>query len=135
MMRSLAGGSAGLPDAFGQIGSRFGKSCSVPGEHLLVYLLGDCAPRKQLRPSSDVKSATKGRKTLATKHVEKVQWHRWTHQPVRQKSSKNARVYEFLLRAPLSSIPAIVRNPSYYSEHLIGDTFQAAAYRTWRSRK
>src|ERR1017187_7470066 len=45
MMRSLTGGSAGLPDAFGQIGSRFGKSCSVPGEPLLAYLLGDCAPK------------------------------------------------------------------------------------------
>src|ERR1035437_7043732 len=44
-MRSLTGGSAGLPDAFGQIGSRFGKSCSVPGEPLLAYLLGDCAPK------------------------------------------------------------------------------------------
>src|SRR5450759_3376809 len=41
MMRSLTGGSAGLPDAFGQTGSRFGKSCSVPGEPLL----GDCAPK------------------------------------------------------------------------------------------
>ena len=56
-------------------------------------------PRKQFRPSSDVKSTTKGRKTLATTHVEKVRWHGWTQQPVRQKSSKNARVYEFLLRA------------------------------------
>jgi hypothetical protein len=45
MMRSLTGGSAGLPDAFGQIGSRFGKSCSVRGEPLLAYLLGDCAPK------------------------------------------------------------------------------------------
>src|ERR1035441_500569 len=45
MMRSLTGGSAGLPDAFGQIGSRFGKSCSVPGGPLLAYLLGDCAPK------------------------------------------------------------------------------------------
>ena len=44
-MRSLTGGSAGLPDAFGQTGSRFGKSCSVPGETLLAYLLGDCAPK------------------------------------------------------------------------------------------
>ena len=44
-MRSLTGGSAGLPDAFGQTGSRFGKSCSVPGEPLLAYLLGDCAPK------------------------------------------------------------------------------------------
>src|ERR1035437_4817671 len=44
-MRSLTGGSAGLPDAFGQIGSRFGKSCSVPGEPLLAYLLGECAPK------------------------------------------------------------------------------------------
>ena len=24
---------------------------------------------------------------------------------------------------------------SYYSEHSIGDTFQLAAYRTWRSQK
>src|ERR1017187_10982362 len=45
MMRSLTGGSAGLPDAFGQIGSRFGKSCSVPGEPLLANLVGDCAPK------------------------------------------------------------------------------------------
>ena len=44
-MRSLTEGSAGLPDAFGQTGSRFGKSCSVPGEPLLAYLLGDCAPK------------------------------------------------------------------------------------------
>src|SRR5450756_333643 len=44
-MRSLTGGSAGLPDAFGLTGSRFGKSCSVPGETLLAYLLGDCAPK------------------------------------------------------------------------------------------
>src|SRR5450759_1717816 len=44
-MRSLTGGSASLPDAFGQTGSRFGKSCSVPGEPLLAYLLGDCAPK------------------------------------------------------------------------------------------
>jgi hypothetical protein len=29
-------------------------------------------PRKQSRPSSDVKSITKGQKTLATTHVEKV---------------------------------------------------------------
>src|ERR1017187_9341678 len=35
-MRSLTGGSASLPDAFGQTGSRFGKSCSVPGEPLLA---------------------------------------------------------------------------------------------------
>src|ERR1019366_8724741 len=93
-MRSLTGGSAGHPDAFGQTGSRFGKSCSVPGEPRLGIV-----PRKQLRPSSDVKSTTKDRKTLATTHVEKVRWHGWTQQPVRQKSSKNARVYEFLLRA------------------------------------
>src|ERR1019366_4098110 len=45
MMRSLTGGSAGLSDAFGHTGSRFGKSCSVPGEPLLAYLLGDCAPK------------------------------------------------------------------------------------------
>src|ERR1035437_3909183 len=44
-MRSLTGGSAGLPDAFGQTGSRFGKRCSVPGEPLLANLLGDCAPK------------------------------------------------------------------------------------------
>ena len=98
-MRSLTGGSAGLPDAFGQTGSRFGKSCSVPGEPLLAYLSGGLCPRKQLRPSSDVKITTKGWKTLATTHVDKVQWHGWAQQPVRQKSSKNARVYKFLLRA------------------------------------
>src|ERR1019366_2639754 len=45
MMRSLTGGSAGLPDAFGQTSSRFGKSFSVPGEPLLANLLGDCAPK------------------------------------------------------------------------------------------
>ena len=44
-MRSLTGGSAGLPDAFGLTGSRFGKSCSVPAEPLLAYLLGDGAPK------------------------------------------------------------------------------------------
>src|ERR1700674_3510659 len=44
-MRSLTGESAGLPDAFGQTGSRFGKTCSVPGEPLLANLLGDCAPK------------------------------------------------------------------------------------------
>jgi len=44
-MRSLTGGSAGLPDAFGQTGSRFRKSCSVPGEIPLAYLLGDCVPK------------------------------------------------------------------------------------------
>src|SRR6266699_747870 len=44
-MRSLTGGSAGLRDAFGQTGSRFGKSCSVLGEPLLANLLGDCAPK------------------------------------------------------------------------------------------
>src|ERR1019366_398489 len=44
-LRSLTGGSAGLPNAFGQTSSRFGKSCSVPGEPLLANLLGDCAPK------------------------------------------------------------------------------------------
>ena len=34
-----------------------------------------------------------------TRRVEKVPWHGWTQQPVRQKSSKNGCVYEFLLRA------------------------------------
>src|ERR1039458_10334594 len=46
-----------------------------------------------------MKSATKGRKTLAITHVDKVRWHGWTQNPVRQKSSKNARLYRFLLRA------------------------------------
>src|ERR1039458_1281471 len=44
-MRSLTRGFAGLPDDFGQAESRFGRSCSVPGEPLLAYLLGDCAPK------------------------------------------------------------------------------------------
>src|ERR1019366_2726354 len=103
-MRSLTGGSAGHPDAFGQTGSRFGKSCSVPGEPLLGIV-----PRKQLRPSSDVKTTTKGRKTLATTHVKKVRWHGWTQQPIRQKFSKNARVYEFLLRAEMNNIDPMVQ--------------------------
>src|ERR1700688_1693626 len=98
-MRSLTEGSAGLPDAFGQTGSRFGKSCSVPGEPLFSLPFRGLCPRKQLLPSSDVKTTTKGRKTLATTHVEEARWHGWTQQPVRQKSCKNARVYEFLLRA------------------------------------
>ena len=98
MMRSLTGGSAGLPDAFGQIGSRFGKSCSVPGEPLLAYLLGDCAPKaiaakfgreKYHKRSENIGDNARGEGAVA-----------WVdQQPVRQKSSKNARVYEFLLRA------------------------------------
>src|ERR1019366_6732539 len=44
-MRSLTRGFAGLPDDFGQAESRFGRSCSVPGEPLLAFTLGDCAPK------------------------------------------------------------------------------------------
>src|SRR5665811_1463295 len=44
-MRSLTRGFAGLPDDFGQAESRFGRSCYVPGESLLAYLLGDCVSK------------------------------------------------------------------------------------------
>jgi hypothetical protein len=37
----------------------------VLGEPLLAYLVG-IVPRKRWRPSSDAKTTTKGRKTLAT---------------------------------------------------------------------
>jgi hypothetical protein len=49
-----------------------------------------------------MKSTTKGRKTLATTHVDKVRWHGYTRQPVPQKSSKNVRVYRSLRRAEFS---------------------------------
>src|ERR1019366_2379239 len=100
-MRSLTGGSAGLPDAFGQTGSRFGKSCSVPGETLLAYLLGDCVPKaiaakfgreNYHKRSENIGDNARGQGAMA-----------WvTQNPVRQKPSKNARVYRFLLRALIS---------------------------------
>ena len=68
------------------------------GEPLLAYLSGDRAP-KALAAKVGCKTTTKGRKTLATTHVDKVQWHGWTQQAIRQKPNKNAHVYEFLLRA------------------------------------
>jgi len=96
-MRSLTGGSAGLRDAFGQTGSRFGKSCSVLGEPLLANLLGDCAPKaiaakfgreKYHKRPRNIGDNAGGPGAVA-----------WVDPPaVRQKASKNARVYRFLLR-------------------------------------
>ena len=102
-MRSLTGGSAGLRDAFGQTGSRFGKSCSVLGEPLLANLLGDCAPKaiaakfgreKYHKRPRNIGDNAGGPGAVA-----------WVDPPaVRQKASKNARVYRFLLRT-LNSTP------------------------------
>jgi len=97
-MRSRTGGSAGIPDASDKQARVFGKTCSVRGEPLLAYLSGDRAP-KGLAAKVGCKTTTKGRKTLATTHVDKVQWHGWTQQAIRQKPNKSAHVYEFLLRA------------------------------------
>jgi hypothetical protein len=49
--------------------------------------------------------------------MDKVRWHGWTHQPVRQKSSKNARVYRFLLRTEsfLSLNSHLKVSDAYYS--------------------
>ena len=88
-MRSRTGGSAGIPDASDKQARVFGKTCSVRGEPLLAYLSGDRAP-KGLAAKVGCKTTTKGRKTLATTHVDKVQWHGWTQQAIRQKPNKSA---------------------------------------------
>jgi len=44
--------------------------------------------------------------------MDKVPWHGWTQQAIRQKPNKNPHVYEFLLRALfLYSCPAICSDP------------------------
>ena len=88
------------------------------GEPLLAYLSGDRAP-KALAAKVGCKTTTKGRKTLATTHVDKVQWHGWTQQAIRQKPNKNAHVYEFLLRA---DYPFAVKSRSKSYERSPGET-------------
>jgi YVTN family beta-propeller protein len=51
-----------------------------------------------------MKSIIKGSKTLPITQVGKVRWHGWPHTPALQKSSKNARLYRFSLRANYVSV-------------------------------
>jgi hypothetical protein len=71
----------------------------VLGEPLLAYLSGDRAP-KPLAAEVGRKTTAKGRKTLATTHVDKVQWHGWTQQAIRQKPNKNAQCLRIPAQSP-----------------------------------
>jgi hypothetical protein len=78
------------------------ESCFVPGEPPLATLLRIYA-QKEIAASSDMKSITKGLKTLPIAQVDKLR-SMGGPQPVLQKSSKSARVYRFLLRAENSNL-------------------------------
>ena len=71
-MRSRNRKLCGYSQCLGQTDSRFWEDLFVLGEPLLAYLSGDRAP-KPLAAKVGRKTITKGRKTLATTHVDKVQ--------------------------------------------------------------